>query len=285
MLVMLGCDENGFFQNPTSKAYLRPPWAEIVEAVVAAGHEYMGDHLHSVYVRGSVADGTAVLGQADVDLVAILHRDTTVDDRVWREATQSQFRGRVPPECEVDLDLVSARQVFDSAGDVLWQFALATQGLCVFGDDITAVLPRFRPTRDLAARLASGTRRHVEGARIRLAMEDAPSGVLRICKRSAKYLLRSAAVLVMEAEGYTRDLREAARIFVRHYPSKTNATQWALRLATTPTHDPLTVRAFLDHFGDWVSDEVEQVLLTSCSREALDTSFAQAPSDRKSLPL
>lgn len=254
---MLDRDAEGFFLNRACAAHLREPWAEIVAQALAAIQSCFDADLHSVYVRGSVADGSAIPGVADVDLVAVLHRDTTAADRVWRDEEEGRNRTHVG---DVEIDLVALRHLLDGDAGALWQFALSTQGLCIFGADVIPDLPRFRPTRDLAIRLVAGMRRHINGALARL--EDAvnPAVVQRGCKRSAKYLLRAAAALVLEREGYSRDLRECAALFLRHYPALAPATQDALRLAVTPSGDPTESRALLVGFGAWISEEVDRVL-------------------------
>ena len=65
-------DGEGRVLNRTSPEHLAPPWNEVIEEVIEVYREKLGPYLHSVWVRGSVASGTAVPPVSDLDTMAFL---------------------------------------------------------------------------------------------------------------------------------------------------------------------------------------------------------------------
>lgn len=69
----LVADEDGYLPSPAGTA-IAAPWSAAVESLVAAYLAEWGQDLHSIYVRGSVARGLALVGVSDLDSFAFQAR-------------------------------------------------------------------------------------------------------------------------------------------------------------------------------------------------------------------
>jgi Nucleotidyltransferase domain len=63
----LPLDAEGYLVNPCRRDVIAPPWSDAVTAIQSAYLHHHADRLHSIYVRGSVARGTAREGLSDID--------------------------------------------------------------------------------------------------------------------------------------------------------------------------------------------------------------------------
>lgn len=62
---------DGLLVPEGSRDNIVAPWSEAVDFLVRGYREILGEHLHSVYIRGSVARGLAVEGLSDLDTTAV----------------------------------------------------------------------------------------------------------------------------------------------------------------------------------------------------------------------
>jgi hypothetical protein len=247
-------DQNGFLLNTTSERHLAvSPWRDVLASSVDAIAAHFTGALHSIYVRGSVPTGAAVLGYSDIDLIAVLQQKIEAEHREWRRAFERASRST---PVEIELGLVAVRRLTESDESWPWSFILGTQSLCVRGENIIPSLPRFRPDHYLARKLAAGTQRFVDRAILRAHNDSNPNAVKNLCRQAAKYLLRSLAALFIEGEGYTRDLRTIAALTTAKYPAQRQNVRQALALALEPTKDSAVVLRFLDSFGKWAAERV-----------------------------
>ena len=73
-------DDKGFIINNLSLENLQENYRLILAEVVGLYQSLYKDILHSMYIRGSVAKGTAVRNIADLDTVAITTRKLTKEE-------------------------------------------------------------------------------------------------------------------------------------------------------------------------------------------------------------
>lgn len=53
----LHVDEDGYLVNPCRHELVVPPWLDVVAEIKAAYLQHLGQKVHSLYLRGSVAKG------------------------------------------------------------------------------------------------------------------------------------------------------------------------------------------------------------------------------------
>lgn len=77
---VLDVDEEGYIVKAASNDKIQFKWPPAVDEVVEAYKQHLGDRLHSVYVRGSVARGEAIDDISDIDTVALI---TTSNNNIY----------------------------------------------------------------------------------------------------------------------------------------------------------------------------------------------------------
>ena len=141
MGTVLGVDEQGFLVPRADAAAMQSPWREAV-ADLADRYSTAADG-HGLYVRGSVATGTAVPGISDLDYIVLLSRP--VDEELL-DAWDADLAVAHPGVGKVDrLDIGWQGDVVGLSQPIA--FLLTCQSAWVSGQDITSLLPRFAPGR------------------------------------------------------------------------------------------------------------------------------------------
>lgn len=252
---VLQVDEDGYLVNPCRPDLIQPPWLHAVEAVRAACLQHFATRLHSLYVRGSVATGRAVPGLSDIDMIAVINADPRPDDWSWTSRLGHDLGALYPFHTGIEIALVPLQRISAADGPRASCFLLATQSVCVWGEDLTPALPRFRPGPDSALH-AHHIGRDVRRVARLLAGAAAPREVGTWCRWIMKRLVRSGFELVMEEERtYTRDLEECYAAFARHFPAYSQQMRHALAWAVRPSADREEILRFLSTFGAWLCAE------------------------------
>lgn len=209
----------------------------------------MGNSLHSLYLRGSIPQGKAILGISDLDSILVWQHQPP--DRASINHLQQQLQ-RQASFCQgIEIAVIGYDAIQSNRS---LQALLKIQGLCLLGQDLIATWPAVqvgpqlwihRPylERDLAA---------VQQELRQLLPESAQfhARVRGSCRWIAKRLLRVGYELVMEREQtYTRDLYPCYVGFARHYPEQASAMYKALELAIAPSSHRAGLLLFLQQFG------------------------------------
>ncbi len=255
-----GVDVDGYITTGVDRVHRREPFAGVVDAVVAACRSRCRDG-PVLYLYGSVATGTAVVGTSDLDLLAVV---TSAHDRDALEdlARELSAEHRVVVR-EVCLAVTSSDEVFaDSDDGLAWRCFLKHYCVCVDGTDLAAELPRCRPSRALARGLAAGTDTVLQDVADRLPeASDAEMGVL--ARRAARRLLLAGAVVAsIEADTWTTSRDRAVDLLTDRHPRRSDDVRRAAGWAD-PVRVPAVTRqelaTFLDEFGGWILQRVDGI--------------------------
>ena len=72
----VGCffssDENGFLINPSSKNKIQDDWVPVINEILVSFRKNYSAYIESIYLRGSVARGTAVKNRSNINVVVII---------------------------------------------------------------------------------------------------------------------------------------------------------------------------------------------------------------------
>lgn len=225
-------DADGAIVNPAAWEQVPAPVVPVIERVRATYRERFGDALHSAYVRGSIVLGDAVPGVADLDTFALVRPDPP-ERFVWWETPawaeqEAQRAGTADGWLTgVDFGWATHHDDFDARNPTLAAM-IATQSLCIAGEDLAPCLRRRRPGPDMLldhlaiAREVAWLQDVAEGR----AADDAER-VRAVLKR----LLRVGFELVMEDEGrYATSVYLGCEAFARHRPEQAEAMWTVLEL-------------------------------------------------------
>lgn len=258
---LLEIDANGYLVNECDWKNIQSPWLEMVVDLKNGCLEALGDRLHSLYLRGSVPRGSAILGISDLDsLVIIQNHEATIAEE-WRDTLARSLTERYPFCQKIEIAMISASEIQKPGS--FWQAILQTQSLCIYGHNLQPELPRFKPgialvihAFELANDLAETQ------AALRQLSPDHPrfeEEVKAWCGWITRRMVRTGFELVMEAEGtFTRDLYPCYEGFSRHFPAQEPQMRKALELAVQPSANRDGLLLFLSNFGHWLVQQSHQ---------------------------
>lgn len=256
---LLTTDADGFLVSQSSPDNIVPPWAALVDEIRDAYVEHAGNRLHSMYVRGSVARGTAIEGIADVDTLTLVHGDPQDLDDSWFGPFRDDMAGRYPFSQGIEMAYRSLDRTLSEPDLSHARFLIKTQCACLYGESIIPHLPPVRPGLDAvvhAPRIAG----EIDGVLRELGDPDGDS-VRDLCGWIMKRLVRTGFELVMEREqAFTRDLYPCWKSFSRYYPDKSEPMFQALEWCIEPTDDTDRIAALLGELGPWLGGEVDRTL-------------------------
>jgi hypothetical protein len=285
---ILQTNDAGFIVNHTGAEKIVDPWKPVVEAVREGYLTHLGDNLHSVYIRGSVARGLGRESVSDVDSIAVV-KDGKVSEITWDVPLSKELTSRFPFCTGIEIVCLPHEDLMyaDDEINASWRMMLKTQCVCIFGDDLAKQLPDYRPGAETLVH-ANDIRRPIERLvddiralrfigklpfrkRLFKSLRGDYGPVVSLgCAEIMKKILRTGFELVMEEEKvYTRDLYPCYKIFSKHFPEKEASMRRALELAVNPTSNPEEVLHFLEDFAPWLIATAERRYPSTSSRAGL----------------
>lgn len=249
----LKTDTDGFIVNTTSLDKIQVTWMPAVELVKEAYQKHLGNHLHSVYIRGSVAKSQAINNISDIDSFAVVTDDI---DMSWSKDFVEEVKKQFPFIVGVEVGIIPLEEIQDSKGD---RIMIKTQSICVYGDSLAETIPAIRPGVESAQHFKFIEReisRTIEWLKEGHTNEE----IGRKCTWIMKRIVRTGFELVMErSRKYTRDLYPCYEEFSKYYPEKKEEMYKVLELAINPTADEKEILNILSTLGDWLVKEIDVV--------------------------
>ncbi len=261
-----GIDENGYITTGAHRSNLSAPFARAIDDAVQMCTGLLPD-LHSLYVYGSVARGTARIGDSDFDLVAVFNTDPDPDASLAVSRQLSQRHASIVRD--VSIAGAGMPEIHSaSANGLAWRCFIRHYCICVAGDDIARTLPRCRPSAALVEGLTADTHQLLDAARDAIASTQDFAPLARSIAR--KLLLTGAAIVSLRTGTWTTDRERAAAALVARYPNRKEQIAQAVTWAA-PRFDAAVGRTqllhFLNDFGAWVLDELRRALVESGHRD------------------
>lgn len=251
---VLETDANGYIVKTASIDKIQPEWRPAVDAAVEAYKHNLGDILHSVYVRGSVAKGEAIEGVSDIDTMALVTVSRDRVDTDWEKKFRSDFAEHFPFVNGVEILIKPVDRL--GGGD---KILITTQTVCLYGEDIAPQLPPLKPGRDMVMH-AFTIEQEINQTIAFLQSADNPERITQKCTWIMKRMVRTGCELVMErSRKYTRDLYPCYELFTQYYPKQSDGMYRVLELAIYPTTDNQEIVGVLESFGGWIAQETRNV--------------------------
>ncbi|MGW6735183.1 nucleotidyltransferase domain-containing protein [Streptomyces sp. NPDC055013] len=241
-------DSDGHLINLAAAEKVGPQWRPLIESLVDECRSRYED-LASVYIRGSVATGTAVWGRSDIDLIAVTHQEHPFD-RVWMQEAADRTRSRHSSVVDIDLAITSATTILR---DRKSGFYIKTQSALVYGEDFA---PRIAPYPIDAEAFSHLFNLELDLKTVRGAVDGATEAFARtLVLRLVKRVLRAGLELVAERQQeYTRDPDMCCDLFGKYYPEKAAAARNILALMSELT-DPDDALESIESLIDWIAVE------------------------------
>lgn len=259
---LLTTDSQGFIINPCSFEKILPPWTEIIADLKAAYLEIFGQKLHSIYIRGSVPRGKAISRVSDLDSLVVIYGDLEENELAQIQLCRRRLKYQYSFCTSVEFIWVGYEELIGAESTL--KMVIKTQSLCIFGDDLTLVLPNYKPGIEMvshAFELAEDLKELENELRCLGTNYIFYSDFVKDrCAWIMKRIIRVGLELVMLREQvFTRDLYPSYLLFTKHYPSQANYMNKALQLAINPSDNRAGLLIFLREFGSWLLGEIENV--------------------------
>lgn len=249
-------DLDGFIVNSTSLDKIQQKWLPAAEMVRDDYIKHFEKHLHSVYIRGSVAKGEALEGISDLDTFAVVTLSHDDIDMSWSKDFEQKLVTRFPFIVGVEMKAIPLQDLKDRKGD---RIMIKTQSICVYGENLADTIASLKPGVETAQHYAY-IEEEIDKTKEWLENEHTEEEVKRRCVWIMKRVVRSGSELVMErSQKYTRDLYPCYEVFAEYYPEKKMEMYEALELAVEPTSDKKVILTVLDNFGGWLVKEIDLV--------------------------
>lgn len=254
----LEVDERGYLTRVANVSAIQERWSDAVEATRRAYLTKWGNGLHSVYIRGSVAKGSAIEHVSDIDSFAVISDGTVeaADYDAWETRTEKDLQQRFPHVAGFELDCIPVDNAI--ARDNIHALVIKLESVCVFGEDLAARIDGFKPTAEMAFQ-TRWFHHHLDMFQSAYPQETASERVGWIGWIMRRFL-RLGMELVMEQEQrFTRDLYLCYESFASHYPEQEGDMFRSLELAVNSVADPET-SFFTRRFGKWLTEEADAKL-------------------------
>lgn len=253
-------DAEGNLINECCWEAIQSPWRELVEALRNECLEKLGDRIHSLYLRGSIPRGQAILNVSDLDSIAIVKEEISPDLAAQIISIEEQLEQQYRFCQKVEINLLTYQDLIQVGSH--WQAILQTQGLCIYGEDMRSQFPRFKPSLVLVSHAFQLAEDLAETQMILRQLLPKHPGfeatVERKCVWINKRIVRTGFELVMQMEEtFTRDLYPCYERFSYHFPNQERLMHKALELAIQPSSNRAGLLMFLSHFGSWLVAKVD----------------------------
>lgn len=236
-------DATGVFRNPLTADLIQPDWKPVVNAVINLYRNEFGDALHSVYLRGSVAKGTAIKNISDIDTMAVVDlpdRETLNKNHALRDnPLLEQIRADFPFVTNIEFGVYL---LSETVTDPDFTILLKLFGLNIYGKDVLAQLPDLVPGQDVYLHACNITK---ELAQLLENPEISDRKMTWITKR----ILRSGMEISTETlQRHSRDLYYCAESWKEADPEVVDLADTCLELSINPHEDRETLRQALAYF-------------------------------------
>ncbi|MGP2969554.1 nucleotidyltransferase domain-containing protein [Serratia marcescens] len=236
---------------PTVTAFpLQQAFIPLLEALTAELPRQFPALIHSIYLYGSVARGEAIPGVSDLDITLLLIKpaDSEVLQRLeaWRQAFQLEQR----IVSKVDFDIGSVDEALVPEHCHSWGFWLKHHCRCLWGEDVSAAFPLFRPDRRIALAVNADLRPVLARYREQLLQARTVSDERRLKREAARKMIRATNMLRAEDSAFwPTTLTDYAEQLLARYPAQQADMAFLLAHAVGEANDA----AFADRMMDFLA--------------------------------
>jgi uncharacterized protein len=235
-----------------------PAFLPVVDAArTRISQTFTPARLHSAYLYGSIARGTAVPGISDLDLMLALRAEPSAADRAGAADLEAGLDRSFSQVDGVGIGLVSTTVLLSELERYDLGFFVACLCTPLLGADLASQLPRYRPTSLLARETNGDLALVIPQWRTRAA---AGTDLQALSRSVGRRLTRTGFTLVMPRwGGWTSDLAESAEIFGRYYPDRAGQLRIAAAAGRVPSADPSVLEMLIDDLAPWLANEYATV--------------------------
>jgi len=250
-------NKDGYFDRAIDPSQpIQAIWQKPLKLCVKEIQARLPNLIHSIYLRGSVARGSAVKGISDIDIV-IVTKNTIVDfDKSWERPFIKVVRQRYHFVDDIEFGIVSYQSLFNFSRPIGVRILLKLQGRCIKGEDLIPRLPEVYPNKSSFIHIPYF---HAFQKRIKFTLQTKEVYLPVFVPWVAKRYIRTGFELCIEKENFfTRDLYKCYEVFGKYYPEKKHPMYNLLGQALEPTLSQDQLLSLVNTFGEWLQSEVHK---------------------------
>jgi len=251
----MAVDKNGFINEPVFSGF-QPVFAPLISDVVHKLSSDMPDQIHSIYVYGSLAEGTGREALSDLDLTVIFNRelDDPISDKI--HSVKSELEQQYSVISKIDIDPGVLDEVMLPASANRWGYWLKHHCVCVYGEDLGERFEPFRPSLNIAIAVNGDfltvLNRYV--ALMKPALEPAERHALQ--RAAARKAIRSTNILrENNDQDWPVTLEELCEKFNGRYPALTEELDYLLSISYRTRGDIMNFASRIRTFAYWLNAE------------------------------
>lgn len=251
----MAVDKNGFILLPGFSAF-QPAFSVLVSDVIKRLNAALPDWIHSVYVYGSLIDGTAKETLSDLDLTVIYRHKPDADVNAKTNAIRSEIERDYPVVSKIDIDPGVLEDVMLPANVNLWGYWLKHHCVCIYGEDLRTRFEPFRPSREIAVAVNGDFLAVLDAfvAMMKPSLEPAQRHALQ--RAAARKAIRSTNILREENDrDWPVSLEELCEKFNDRYPALTEEMNYLLSNSYRPRGDIMAFASRITTFAYWLNAE------------------------------
>lgn len=248
-------DHDGFVINPASWDNIPTKYQPIIEQVKQKYTNHFGGKLHSVYLRGSLVRGLAVDNLSDFDSFALVkEKGLRWEDAPWAKGFSQNLslKYKFVGDFEFILSSIHDGHFLENRN---LSMIIKTQSICIFGDDLSPYLPKFKPDKTMMLNhrwLALDLKNFIQNKEL----------TNHELKAFYKVVIRTGYELVMTREGkFTPDLYLCVESFSKYYPERKEAMENTLFNFLNPQHFSESKRKSTIELSNWLLEKVKSRVL------------------------
>ncbi len=252
-------DADGLIKIPEDIPY-QAEFRFVLEHVCLCLEKDVPDLVHSAYVYGSVATGRAVSRRSDLDLTLLLQTTPTSADKARLETLRQQIETAYPVVSKVDFDIGTIQQTMAPDTSLAWRYWLKHHCRCLYGQNLSAEILPFRPSRALALAINGDYRQVLEDYAARLSACETIALSKKLCREAARKTIRSTNILRHDGDSDWPDsLEEFATRFQGRYPDQAGEAQYFLQQAKDPSEEAGDFIVRLTAFVAWMDSANQKI--------------------------
>ncbi len=251
-------NQHGCVQN-TSANKLPLKWEKGLTAIIKEYNRHLEKKIHSIYLRGSVANGKPIDGISDFDTFALVKGNITNTDRKWIPNAEKKLRKRFPFATKFEILLYSYRDFLNLEKFYTARFLLKASGRCIYGKDISKKIKKIKlATYIKKIRKNNVILTSIDKTIFQLKNTASPTIRKEICQWITKRILRTIPYITFETEKqFTRDLFPCYALGVKCFSKQKQKIRQLLNWAVNPTPNKKRLIPFLVHFRKWLARQLK----------------------------
>lgn len=253
----MAVDHHGYIALPPSGAF-QPAFTPVIAEVAERLNGAFPALIHSLYLYGSVAQGRAIPGSADLDMTLVF---TQPPDPVTAEqlaSVRAALEKAHPIISKIDFDCGLLQQVLHPDNSLSWGYWLKHHCRCISGEDLSQRFQPFRPSKQIAVAINGDFSEVINNWLREMKASDELKKRLLLQRAAARKAIRATAILRSEQDSDWPDtLQEHATKLTHRYPALADEMRYLLRVSTQPDGNLTEFSNRIRGFADWLSRECQ----------------------------